>query len=193
MNFTEFYLTENENQIYSSQFKNWFGDWENDFKNASKIVNKDKTPMIMYHGSYSNFNIFDKQKRGQSGTLAAKKAFWFTSSKDHATNFSGGSESLVRPFYINARKVIVFDAKDVPAWNTSMLHQIRNRIVQKAIREGKDGVIFKNMFDLGGGPNTTIVAVFEPNQIKSAVNNNGNFDINSDNVNENRSIDNILK
>lgn len=28
MNFTEFYLTENENKIYSSQFKNWFGDWD---------------------------------------------------------------------------------------------------------------------------------------------------------------------
>jgi hypothetical protein len=35
--------------IYSDNFKKRFGDWETDPKNASKVVNEDGTPKIMYH------------------------------------------------------------------------------------------------------------------------------------------------
>jgi len=35
----------------SLQFTRWFGDWQNSPEKASKIVNADGTPKIMYHGS----------------------------------------------------------------------------------------------------------------------------------------------
>ena len=173
MNFNNFYFKEDESILDNPNFKKWFGH--------SKVVDKNGNPLVMYHGSYYDFNEFDKNKRGQSGTLAAKKAFWFTSSLNHATNFSGGSESLVKPAYLKIENPIVYDAKDIPGWNTQWLHSIRNEKVQTAIRKGKDGVIFKNMHDLGGP--FTIVAVFEPNQIKSTKN-KGTFDSNSNNINE---------
>ena len=43
----------------SQQFKRWFGDWQNDPENASKVVNADGTPKVVYHGSYKNFSVFD--------------------------------------------------------------------------------------------------------------------------------------
>lgn len=172
MNFKNFYFKE-ETILDNPNFKKWFGN--------SKVVDKSGKPQIMYHGSYDDFVEFDKNKRGSSGTLAAKKAFWFTSDLQHATNFSGGSDSLVKPCYLKVENPIIYDAKDIPRWNTLWLHTIRNKKVQEAIRKGKDGVIFKSMHDLGGP--FTIVAVFEPNQIKS-IKNKGTFNPDSNNIYE---------
>lgn len=33
------------------QFKRWFGDWQNDPAKASKVVNADGTPKVVYHGT----------------------------------------------------------------------------------------------------------------------------------------------
>ena len=37
--------------IKSKEFMRWFGDWQNDSQNASKVVNEDGTPKVMYHGT----------------------------------------------------------------------------------------------------------------------------------------------
>ena len=38
-------------QIKSDNFKNWFGDWENNSSKASKVINEDGTPKVVYHGT----------------------------------------------------------------------------------------------------------------------------------------------
>jgi hypothetical protein len=88
MNFKSFYNESSNPLTSTTEFKAWF--------NGSKIVDPQGNPLILYHGSHTSFNIFDKSKRGQSGTDASKKAFWFTSSHWNATNFSGGNENLVK-------------------------------------------------------------------------------------------------
>ncbi len=50
------------NQIYSENFKKWFGDWENDPENASKVVGEDGKPLVVYHGTKGNFKEFDSSK-----------------------------------------------------------------------------------------------------------------------------------
>lgn len=40
-----------ENQTETENFKRWFGDWENDPAKASKVVNEDGTPKVVYHGT----------------------------------------------------------------------------------------------------------------------------------------------
>ncbi len=42
------------------QFKAWFGDWEKDAENASKVVDENGEPLVVYHGSRSGggFNVF---------------------------------------------------------------------------------------------------------------------------------------
>lgn len=37
--------------VETQQFKRWFGDWENHPQNASKVVNADGTPKVVYHGT----------------------------------------------------------------------------------------------------------------------------------------------
>jgi len=56
--------------VRSVAFKKWFGDWENDPKNASKVVDENGEPMVVYHGSKSfDINEFDlsQSKRKSSG------------------------------------------------------------------------------------------------------------------------------
>lgn len=49
--------------LKSQQFIRWFGDWQNSPETASKIVNFDGTPKVMYHGTQSRFTAFDKKKQ----------------------------------------------------------------------------------------------------------------------------------
>jgi len=37
--------------VRTPAFKEWFGDWENDPENASKIVDENGEPMVVYHGT----------------------------------------------------------------------------------------------------------------------------------------------
>ena len=37
--------------VRTKAFKNWFGDWENDPENASKVVDENGEPKVMYHGT----------------------------------------------------------------------------------------------------------------------------------------------
>lgn len=47
--------------VRTDAFKNWFGDWENDPDNASKIVDKNGEPKPLYHGTkMAEFNEFNK-------------------------------------------------------------------------------------------------------------------------------------
>jgi len=39
--------------VRTYEFIRWFGDWENDPKNASKIVDANGEPLIVYHGTSS--------------------------------------------------------------------------------------------------------------------------------------------
>ncbi|HEH9726213.1 TPA: hypothetical protein SIC65_002220 [Pasteurella multocida] len=67
-------------QVRTPEFKAWFGDWENDPKNASKVVNpKTGEPLLVYHGSSNyGFNTFkDERVRG----------IYFTDNQDIAKSY----------------------------------------------------------------------------------------------------------
>jgi len=52
-------------QTKTPEFKQWFGDWEKDPANASKVVDENGTPRIVYHGTLADeFSSF----RSGSGT-----------------------------------------------------------------------------------------------------------------------------
>jgi hypothetical protein len=57
-------------QVRTPAFKKWFGDWENDPENASKVVDENGEPLVVFHGSKSfDINEFDisQSKRKSSG------------------------------------------------------------------------------------------------------------------------------
>jgi len=39
--------------VRTPEFKKWFGDWENDPKNASQVVDENGEPLVVYHGTYA--------------------------------------------------------------------------------------------------------------------------------------------
>lgn len=49
-------------QVRTPAFKQWFGDWQDDPVNASKILDDNKEPLVMYHGSSQDFWSFDMSK-----------------------------------------------------------------------------------------------------------------------------------
>ena len=45
--------------VRTPEFKNWFGDWEIDPENASKVVDRNGEPMVVYRGDDSKRDVFD--------------------------------------------------------------------------------------------------------------------------------------
>jgi len=108
-----FSMTEeiDQTQTHTDNFKKWFGDWEKDPKNASKIVNPDGTPRVVYHGTNSyiynengveDFWTFDKDfigsGSGDGGFFG--RGFYFAFTKVEAQFY--GSRRII-PAYLNIR------------------------------------------------------------------------------------------
>lgn len=65
-------------QTTSDNFKKWFGDWEKDPKNASKVVDFEGKPLVVYHSSNAKrIRIFNTES-----------ASWFTPSEVYSKAFS---------------------------------------------------------------------------------------------------------
>lgn len=47
----------------TQQFKRWFGDWQKHSDKASKVVNEDDKPKVVYHGTNSEFWTFSLLNR----------------------------------------------------------------------------------------------------------------------------------
>lgn len=46
--------------IRTNNFKNWFGDWEKDPENSSKVVDENGEPLVVKHGTnHYGFTVFD--------------------------------------------------------------------------------------------------------------------------------------
>jgi hypothetical protein len=83
----------NERQFYQVRtpaFKEWFGDWENDKENASKVVDHETgEPMVVFHGTNSVFSSFSKDKLGSAtGAPSSKLGFFFASNQDVASSYA---------------------------------------------------------------------------------------------------------
>ena len=51
--------------VRTPEFKRWFGDWENDPANASKVVDENGEPLVVYHGTKEAFDKFEPSKISQ--------------------------------------------------------------------------------------------------------------------------------
>ena len=75
-------------QVRTPAFKKWFGDWENDPKNASKAVDENGEPLIVYHGSSGGFDEFKEEYLGDvTQTEISQMGFFFTNNENVAKTF----------------------------------------------------------------------------------------------------------
>ena len=142
--------------VRTENFTNWFGDWINDPENASKILDENGEPMVMYHGSAWEPLLEPKGEavfRMNDGLLG--KGAYFSNNLTEATAYAEiatdldmteeGNYELLQDKYV-----------------TDYFLNIRNE--EDIYRQGGD-----------------IIAVAKsPNQIKSATDNNGEFSESSD-------------
>lgn len=94
-------LTEDQwTTVRTKNFKDWFGDWENDPKNASKVVDENGEPKVVYHGAIkSGFSEFDASKmedaRSDYRYIGIENATWFTDKREVAVGYSGSDKESV--------------------------------------------------------------------------------------------------
>lgn len=76
--------------VRTSAFKKWFGDWENNPDDASKAIDENREPLVVYHGTNNTFNVFDSSK-GQPMMLDGwEKVFIFMETKTKLNNMFVG-------------------------------------------------------------------------------------------------------
>lgn len=170
-------LTESQYaQVRTKNFINWFGDWINNPSEASKVVDENGEPLVVYH--YTNDNLtefstnFNNYFAQHGGT---KKAIFFTldnvkpGSED---NFLTSREHKLSLF-LNIRNITEYKGtkEDLHKKGTNYVEVI-NKSAEKNSVNG--GLVFKGLDD-NRKTNQTIYVVHKPNQIKSATSNIGLF------------------
>lgn len=177
----------NTEKTNTPEFKNWFGD--------SKVVDKNGSPKLVFHGTPDPFEAFSLSKSGSvTGADDAKEGFFFTDRKRTAKNYMRGKNPNIETArmkgnptlfstYLSLKNPYIADMEGKVYREQKYID-----IINKAKEEGHDGVIIKNTYD-GGEYNRfhallngrlkgeNIYVAFKPEQIKSSEN-FGDFDPN---------------
>lgn len=173
-------------QVRTKAFKDWFGDWKNDPKNASKVVDENGEPLVVYHytdnESLTKFSTeFDNYFSKEGGT---KKAIFFTTDDvvpGSEDNFLTSRKAKLALF-LNIKNLEEFHGtkEDLHKQGTSY-REVVNKSSERAGLE--NGVVFTG-FDDNKKENQTIYVVHNPNQIKSATSNTGTFSKSNDRIDD---------
>lgn len=176
-------------QVRTPEFKAWFGDWENDKDNASKVIDENGEPLVVYHGSNEEFDSFDIGMiglGGSSGILQHGHGIYFMDSKEYASkygkNVHTGCLSIKNPLYKTEQIPEIlktYCVDNFPGLKRLDETQLKMKIgtvhralafLQNAGRNtsevlsslGYDGVVSNGMI--------TDYVVFDPRQIETAMN-----------------------
>lgn len=105
---------ESDSQTKSEAFKEWFGDWENEPKSASKVVNEDGTPRIIYHQTAAEFNVFSNANP-LAGRNDSETPNGFFAKDNDADIGVGGNKQMA--LYGDMKKPLHFkDRAEAKAW-----------------------------------------------------------------------------
>lgn len=152
-----------KNVTESQQFKRWFGDWQNHPENASKVVNEDGTPKVVYHGTNAEFNTF-QQENG---------AYFFSESRDYAESMADERRgNRIIEAYLKMKNP--YTVKLPPEQFTDNFAEAP--VIRYAKEHGNDGVIFEYDGSKEDLAYDKFYVVFDSAQIKSATDNIGTFD-----------------
>ena len=95
--------------VRTPSFKAWFGDWEHDPGHASKVVDENGEPLVVFHGSRTaGFTVFNKSL-GELHSDAPDSTYWFAQFLADARTYSG-SNDLVKLHFDSVEEAIDRDA-----------------------------------------------------------------------------------
>lgn len=199
-------------QVRTKAFKNWFGDWENNPKNASKVVDENGEPLVVYHNTNSKFTIFEKGHDFNKYLRSEEFTFHF-GNKNAANNRTSKYSMAV---FLNAKNTI----RGYDGMQNSPIEFINELLKQNIIdRNGFDvarnkindiqnnynlshkqrleriSEYINNLLEFYGKPNSVILysnkiegigedsyMILNKNQIKSATDNIGTFSNEDDDI-----------
>ena len=162
------YNKQGKADVNSEAFKRWFGD--------SKVVDESGRPLVVYHGTNADFDIFSKEK------IKRGTGFWFSSNKEMSKEYGD-----VKEFYLSVKNPIDVNKNrnDFIRLAKEAMPEIPDDVSQHyIISEALGSTAFKEYLQNKGYDAISLgdsYVVFEPNQIKS-VYNRGTFDPNNDNI-----------
>jgi len=84
-------------KVRTQSFKTWFGEWENDPENSSNVIDENGEPLVVYHGTFTEFEEFKKDKQNPASQYAG--GFFFTEEKEISTGYG----DIVQSVFLNAR------------------------------------------------------------------------------------------
>ncbi len=150
--------------------------------NSSKVVDENGEPLVVHHSTDNEFDTFSKEKLGEntdqnasddSVAATAHIGFWFNTNDLTGTLFQerdvAGYLDVKEPYEFNSLESLVEDMS---------YYSSAEEFVDRLKEDGYDGIVVRKDEEMGG---TSYVA-FEPNQIKSATDNNGGFSQESDDI-----------
>ena len=105
------------NQVRTDDFKKWFGDWENDPASASKVLDDNGEPLIVYHGT--NLNSENGVEFTEFNTYGSKYGLmgigsYFTENKNIADSYTKkerGSSPKIYEVYLSIKNPLDMDEK----------------------------------------------------------------------------------
>lgn len=111
-----------------------------EFFKDSKVVDKDGNLLVVYHGTKSDFTIFDKSKGGESNSIA-DIGFWFTTSKQGAERWAENAwwgdneQGKAMAAYLKIENPKIYETTDNDSKEVVLkerdLHQKRSKIASK--------------------------------------------------------------
>lgn len=155
----------------NDNFWNWFG---------SSKVKSGSNPLVVYHGTRSNFDVFKPSKSiGNQGESDQIEGMYFSDNRDGASFFSlTDDDRYLKSVFLSLKNpYIVTD-------NNTLKKELEIEIladVNEILKSmGYDGLIMEKGFYAKGGPFRLFLA-FYPNQIKS-IENDGTWDVGDNNI-----------
>lgn len=173
-----------------ANFDEWFGD--------SKVVDENGKPLVVYHGTNQDVDAFSPEKRStKTGNVNAQLGHFFTDNKAEASRYAsdwGKDNGNVVPVFLSIQNPYTMPYKEINDLAMGEFHRwtegatkedlIRNREdALNAVRERRAELIaegYDGVFAKIGGKNEYIA--FYPNQIKSAIGNNGEYSRDNDSI-----------
>jgi hypothetical protein len=147
--------------VRTPAFKRWFGDWENDPQNASKVIDENGEPQIMLHGSNSKHTVFEiNQKKGGAMGSGIYLTTDIIMANFYGLNVYRLFVNIKNPKYVNTRK------EDTQMLGGSLIY------LQKKGKGVYDGIC--NEYN--------IWLAINPNQVKLADGTNTTFDSNNPDI-----------
>ena len=178
-------------QVRTKAFKDWFGDWENNPNEASKVVDENGEPLVVYHNTPFEFNgIFDMDHKSRIMPWTSEP-FGHVGTQETANTIKGTQFAL----FLNVRNPLetpdfvhetvssmlseLYKQGIISREKYSSLRGISNSELRNLMLSlGYDGTKYENKAEKGG----TSYSFITPNQIKSATDNIGTFSRTDDDI-----------